>query len=114
MKLFRSLSVRGALLAGAMALSLSAFALTLEEAKSQGLVGEQPSGYLGVVGASTPVLDTLVKDINQKRRSAYEAIAQRNGTQLGAVEQLAGKKAIEQTPAGQYVRLPSGEWVRVK
>jgi uncharacterized protein YdbL (DUF1318 family) len=77
-------------------------------------VGEQPSGYLGVVGKSTPAVDALVQDINQKRRSAYESIANRNGTDVGAVEQLAGKKAIEQTPAGQYVKLPSGQWLKVQ
>jgi uncharacterized protein YdbL (DUF1318 family) len=31
---------------------------------------------------------------------------------VDAVEALAGKKAIERTPPGQYVRLPSGQWVK--
>jgi uncharacterized protein len=56
----------------------------------------------------------LVNDINAKRKAAYTDIAQRNGTALDAVEQLAGKKAIEKTPPGQYVKLPSGEWIQVK
>jgi uncharacterized protein len=106
--------LRTVLAAAALAFSAAAFSLSLEEAKSQGLVGEQPSGYLGVVGSATPEVAKLVQEINQKRKSAYEAIAQRNGTQLTAVEQLAGKKAIEQTPSGQFVRLPSGEWAKVQ
>lgn len=101
-----------AILVSGLVFSLFAFGIGLDSAKQQGLVGEQPSGYLAVVGKSTPELDALVHDINQKRRAAYEAIAQRNGTDLTAVEQLAGKKAIEQTPAGQYIRLPSGQWLR--
>ncbi|HET8708640.1 MAG TPA: YdbL family protein [Pseudomonadales bacterium] len=104
---------RATLLATGLAFSLSAFALTLDEAKQQGLVGEQPSGYLAVVGKSSPDVDALVNDINQKRRSAYEGIAKRNGTDVSAVEQLAGKKAIEQTPSGQFVKQASGAWVKV-
>lgn len=86
---------------------------SLEEAKAQGLVGEQTNGYLGAVKPNTPAeIQSLIADINQKRKSEYQAIAQRNKTALQAVEALAAKTAIERTPPGQYVRLPSGEWVR--
>jgi uncharacterized protein YdbL (DUF1318 family) len=102
-----------ALIAG-LGVSALAFSLELDAAKSSGLVGEQPSGYLAAVGTPTPEVTALVNDINAKRKAAYGEIAQRNGTALNAVEQLAGKKAIEKTPSGQYVRLPSGEWTRVK
>jgi len=106
--------LRATAFAAGLAFSLAASALTLDEAKRDGLVGEQPSGYLGVVAKSTPEIEALVRDINQKRRAAYEGIARRNGTELLPVEQLAGKKAIEQTPVGQHVKLPSGEWVKLK
>jgi len=86
---------------------------SLDEAKSQGLVGEQANGYLGAVSANTPAeIKSLIADINQKRKSEYQAIAQRNKTGLQAVEALAAKTAIERTPPGQYVRLPSGEWAK--
>jgi len=91
----------------------SAWALSLHQAKAQGLVGEQPNGYLGVVaGHDTPAARSLVQSINAKRRQVYQEIARRNGTALHNVEVLAGKKAIERTPAGEYVRLPSGGWHR--
>lgn len=93
--------------------SLPVWAISLDEAKTQGLVGEQANGYLGAVGANAPAeIKALIADINQKRRNEYQAIAQRNKTGLQAVEALAAKTAIERTPPGQYVRLPSGEWVR--
>ncbi len=93
--------------------SLPAWAITLAQAKSQGLVGEQADGYLGVVVANaSPDVKALVADINQRRKSEYQSIAQRNNTSLDAVEALAGKKAIDLTPPGQYVRPPSGGWVR--
>lgn len=87
------------------------FALSLEEAKSKGLVGEDPSGYLGAVQQSPEVMQ-LIKDINSRRRAKYEQIAQQNGTPVAAVEALAGKKAIEKTPSGEFVKSASGQWVK--
>ncbi|MED5431894.1 MAG: YdbL family protein, partial [Pseudomonadota bacterium] len=62
----------------ALLASMAAYALDLDGAKGQGLVGEQPDGYLGVVKA-TPQAVELVSDINAKRRDAYERIARQNG-----------------------------------
>jgi uncharacterized protein YdbL (DUF1318 family) len=91
----------------------TAHAASLQEAKAQGLLGEQPNGYLGLVKGSAPSdVKSLMNEINAKRRQAYIGIAQRNKTSLDVVEKLAGKKAIERTPSGQYVLLPSGQWVR--
>jgi len=106
--------LRTLLMVSTLVTAMSAFALELGDAKARGLVGEQPSGYLAAVGVATPEIAALVNDINKKRKAAYEEIAKRNGTPLDAVEQLAGKKAIEKTPAGQFVRSTSGEWVLVK
>lgn len=93
-------------------LPFSAFALSLQEAKSQLLVGESVTGYLGVVESSSDV-SALVKDINAKRKASYKKIAKRNGTSLSAVEQLAAKKAIEKTARGQMIQTsPGGAWVR--
>jgi uncharacterized protein YdbL (DUF1318 family) len=89
------------------------WAISLQDAKAQGLIGEQANGYLGLVksGASAEV-KALVNDINAQRKKAYEDIARRNKTDLNVVETLAGKKAIDMTPSGQYVKLPSGQWVK--
>lgn len=104
------------LLAAALAIagwSAPVFSATLEQAKSQGLVGEQANGYLGIVATNVPAdVKALVADINQRRKSEYQGIAQRNNASLEAVEALAGKKAVERAPPGQYVRLPEGRWVR--
>ena len=87
--------------------------MSLDAAKSQGLVGEDSSGYLAAV-TSVPSADVeqLVASINQKRRAQYEKIAQANSIDVAAVEQLAAKKAIEKTQPGHYVRLPGGDWKR--
>jgi uncharacterized protein YdbL (DUF1318 family) len=89
----------------------SAFALSLEQAKAGGMVGEEPTGYLGVVSV-TAEASQLAQDINAKRRERYQQIAKENGTPVSAVEALAGKKAIENTPPGQYVKSASGSWIK--
>ena len=90
-------------------MALPVWALDLQGAKAQGLVGEQLNGYLGAVKPSAAV-NALVADINGKRKAMYQGIAKRNGTSIAAVEKLAGKKAIEKTAPGQYIQTPSGSW----
>lgn len=91
--------------------STASWAIDLQAAKAQGLVGEQPNGYLGLVkGDTSGDVKAMMQEINGLRKKEYESIAQRNQTELSVVEALAGKKAIEKTPAGQYIKLPGGEW----
>jgi uncharacterized protein YdbL (DUF1318 family) len=92
-------------------LPLTAWALTLDEAKENGLVGEDASGYIAAVSANpNKEVKALVDDINARRRAEYEKIAAANGISVADVEKLAGKKAIEKSPAGDYVRLPGEPW----
>lgn len=89
----------------------SAFALSLDEAKAKGLVGEKSNGYLGAVNSSNAEVQALVDDVNQKRRQAYEEIAKRNRTSVQGVEALAGEKAIQNTKPGNFIEGPGG-WIK--
>jgi uncharacterized protein len=93
------------------ALPAAALALSLEEAKTRGLVGEKRNGYLGVVNPSSQEAQSVINEVNQKRRQAYEDIAARNKTPLATVEALAGEKAIQNTKPGHFVEAPGG-WTR--
>ena len=73
------------------------------------MVGETPTGYLAPVQAANAEAINLAQSINAQRKQQYEDIAKRNGTPLQAVEQLAGQKAMEKTPAGQFIQL-NGAW----
>lgn len=86
------------------ALSLNEAMSALPAAKSAGQLGEQPNGYLGVVSASGSAAE-IAKQINQARREEYQRLAEENGIQLRDVESIAGKKALDRTPAGQYILL---------
>lgn len=85
-----------------LVMSASAFALSLGDAKSQGLVGETRSGYLAAVKISGEI-NTLVDGINSQRKAHYQKIAKKNNISLEAVEVRAGQKAINKTSAGHYV-----------
>jgi len=89
--------------------ALPAFALELQDAKDQGLVGETPSGYLEAVNTPTAEVRELVDSINAKRKQHYQKIANGNNTSLSAVEKLAGEKAIEKSKAGHYIK-QGGQW----
>jgi uncharacterized protein YdbL (DUF1318 family) len=87
------------------------FAIDLQTAKDQGLVGETPGGYLEAVSAPSAEIRTLVDSINAQRQQKYKDIAARNNTSLEAVELLAGKKAIEKSAPGSFIKL-GGSWQR--
>ncbi|MEZ5571638.1 MAG: YdbL family protein [Halioglobus sp.] len=96
----------GALLLSIL-MTLPAFALELDAAKSAGWVGETSTGYIGAVQSSAEV-DALVASINSQRKVLYEEIAKKNGISLQAVEARAGQKAIEKTAPGDYIDTGSG------
>ena len=101
------------LLTFSLVFSSLTFALTLDEAKTKGLLGEQPDGYLGIVSSATAELNQLKNNINQQRQALYQNIAKKNGTEVSAVEQLAGKKAIEKAAPGTFVKSTEGQWQKI-
>lgn len=89
------------------------YALTLQEAKSEGLVGEQINGYVGLVVESAPAeVLALARDVNRQRRELYQQIARQNNISVEQVAALAFEKAVEATPTGQYLQEASGSWVK--
>lgn len=116
MKFFRTMKYTLGILVLAIALPVMAMNLqqamsSLSSAKDQGLVGEQPNGYLGVVSVNNPDAEEIVKLINEARRSQYQRLAQDNGLSLLDVETMAGQKAIERTTGGHYI-LVNGKWAK--
>lgn len=95
----------------ALTFSVSAFAISLQDAKKQGKVGETPSGYLGVV-VDSPDVQKLVKTVNNKRKQLYLSMARKNKISLKQVAALAGEKAIKKTAGGNYIKNAAGKWVK--
>tara|TARA_B100000427_G_scaffold233620_2_gene196663 strand:+ start:404 stop:739 length:336 start_codon:yes stop_codon:yes gene_type:complete len=108
-RMMKSIALSAVLVLGLVG---GAFAMDLDAAKSQGLVGERPDGYLGAVAGGRSDVQALIQDINSKRRTKYQAIAEKRGTSLAAVEQFVGQKLISRAGPGEYVMTPGGQWVR--
>lgn len=104
---FSAITLAGA--ASANDMTLQEAMSELSSVKEQGQVGEKTNGYLGVVRDSAEA-NVIVNLINDARRSEYTRIAEQNNIAVSDVEAMAGKRAIERTPAGQYIQI-DGEWV---
>ncbi|WOF45381.1 YdbL family protein [Sphingopyxis indica] len=81
-----------------------------EKARAAGQIGEQPDGYLGIVGSATKEVRDLVTDINIKRKAAYTS----NAPQGSTVEQFAfatGCNLIAKTRPGEKYKAPDGRWL---
>lgn len=107
---FSALILTLSLAFSAVAMSLGEAKNALDSAKSQGLVGETPSGYLAAVKSDQKTQE-IVSAINDARREAYKKIAEKHSIAVTKVETVAGQKAIEKTPSGQYIQV-NDRWVR--
>ena len=89
----------------------AAWAISLQDAKQQGLVGEQRDGYVGVVvSTANAEISQLIAEVNRERRTRYEQIARENGISLEQVQALAAKQAFEATQPGHFVQDANGRW----
>ena len=79
-------------------------------ARSAGQVGEQPDGYLGIVGAGSAELKALVNNINIQRKSAYTQKASASGATVQQMAFTSGCNLIAQTDAGEKYKGPDGTW----
>jgi uncharacterized protein len=85
----------------------------LDTAKSQGIVGERPDGLVGAVSDTVePRIRDLIEKVNAERLQRYREIARSNGTSVGDVQALAGRRLIDRTPKGQFVMTAQRRWVR--
>ena len=102
-----------AALAAAVLVAAPAFAQrdpAYAAARAAGQVGEQPDGYLGIVGSATPELQALVNNINIQRKKQYTAQAAAGST----VQQMAfvtGCNLILRTVPGEKYQAPDGRWL---
>lgn len=88
-------------------------AITLQEAKQQGLVGEQNDGYLGmVVDDDNTEVRNLIQKVNDTRRERYQQISQKNNIDLEQVQRLAFEQAAEATVNGFYIQNEQGRWTQ--
>jgi len=69
-----------------------AHAQSLDQAKNQGMVCEQPTGFLQATGSASPEVKKMIQDINNRRRAEYARIAEEHGVTPKEVGILTAKK----------------------
>ncbi|AUS65436.1 YdbL family protein [Escherichia albertii] len=92
-------------------MSSNVMALTLDEARSQGRVGETLNGYLVALKTDAET-QTLVKDINEARNRSYQQLAKQNNVSTEDIAKLAGQKLVERAKPGEFVQGINGKWLR--
>lgn len=91
--------------------SHSALALTLDDARKQGLVGETLTGYLAPLKQDKETL-ALVKQINDARSESYQQLADSNNLPVDEVAKMAGQKLVARAQPGEYVKGLNGKWLK--
>lgn len=80
-------------------------------ARSEGLIGELPTGYIGFVSPPTAAIKALVDDINIKRKAVYTEQAQANGATVEEFAFRNGCRLIkEKMVAGEKYQAPDKSW----
>ncbi|MBK4771693.1 MAG: DUF1318 domain-containing protein [Pantoea sp. Morm] len=102
---------KGIALLLALLLVPSAWALTLDQARQQGRVGETLSGYIAARQQDDET-QALVKRINDGRSQQYQRVAQQNNLTTAEVARIAGEKLVNRAGSGEYVRGINGQWVQ--
>jgi uncharacterized protein len=89
-------------------------AADLTSAKAAGIIGEQANGYIGFVKSASDDVKTLVSEVNSKRKARYKKIAKAQKISLNEVEKIGGKKVIEKTKSGNYIKRAGKGWTKKK
>ena len=87
-----------------------AWAIDIQTAKEQGLVGEANTGYLAAVGTPSAEVKALVAEVNEKRKAEFERTAKKTGATLVQVRARFYELAVERTQPGHYYQDTSGNW----
>lgn len=100
------------LLGGAVALfTLSAYAVDLATARTQGLVGETLTGYVTAL-QNSPEVQALADSVNARRKEEYARISKENGQPVDTVARLAFSQIVSGLPAGASYQNADGSWAK--
>jgi uncharacterized protein YdbL (DUF1318 family) len=81
-----------------------------QAARTAGQIGEEPDGYLGVVGAGSAELRAMVNNINIQRKAAYTQQSAQAGSTVDQFAITSGCNLIARTVPGEKYKAPDGSW----
>lgn len=83
-----------------ISLAISANALTLQEAREQGILKENPDGYVTVVKSSGDA-SALAAQVNAERKKEYTRISKENGQPVDVVAKVAAGEIAKKVSQGK-------------
>ncbi|QUD89058.1 YdbL family protein [Phenylobacterium montanum] len=112
-RLFLALTLGLSLAATGASAQSAAEKATVDAAKTQGVVGEQGDGFLGLVTGSAPAdVTAAMAAINAGRAKAYQDIAAKTGVSQAAAGEATAIQLVGRLPAGAYYKPLGGSWTR--
>jgi len=81
----------------AVTVATSAMALDLKTARAQGILVEQPTGFV-VVAKPSAEANALAEQVNKARKAEYERISKENGQTIDVVAKLAAEQIKKNNP----------------
>jgi uncharacterized protein YdbL (DUF1318 family) len=114
MSMFKKILVWfAAMFAAASLMAAHAADPVVEQAKAQGIVGEQYDGYIGIVdaGRATPEIRRKVDATNAGRLAEYTRISQKTGDSVDIVGRAMAEKLFANAASGEALKAgPSDGW----
>lgn len=106
-KMILAAAIGAAALSGGAALAQADASASL---RATGKVGEQPDGYLGIVGSADAALRAKVDAVNIKRRAYYTDLAGKRGAKIEEVAATAACQILaSKVQPGQFYKA-GGSW----
>lgn len=93
-----------------LSLPMGAYALDLQDARLEKLVGEGRDGYVIAIGSGSEVTD-LVESVNRQRKAEYARIAKEQGQSVSVVAKVASEQIISKLKPGMKYKGPNGNWL---
>ena len=96
---------------GLLLLLNNAWAINIQDAKEQGLIGEANTGYIAAVRSpASAEVRALIANVNSKRKAAFASTAQKTGATVAQVANRFYELAVQKTKPGHYYQDAGGRW----
>ncbi len=98
----------------AYAQSTSAKAI-VDQAISDGIVGETAAGYLALAeGSASPEIVNAMNEVNGGRKTVYTRLAREQNVQIAVIAALTGEKQLAKAKPGEKIMTKEGRWITVR
>ncbi len=85
----------------------------VDQAKTNGLIGETAGGYLAVITTAPRDVVNAMNEINIRRKSLYTKLAREQNVQIDVVAAVTAEKVRAKAKSGEKYLDKDGNWVTI-